>query len=36
MTDFSSGTAMGNTGMFLLEDPGSQFYHPQLTTSTTV
>ena len=34
MTDFSGDAVMGNTGMFLLEDPGSQFYHPQPSTSS--
>jgi hypothetical protein len=34
MTDFSGDAVMGNTGMFLLEDPGSQFYHLQPATST--
>lgn len=29
MTDWSNDTVMGNTGMFLLEDPGLQSYHPQ-------
>ena len=27
MTDWSADTVMGNTGMFLLEDPGLQAYH---------
>ena len=30
MTDFSGDAVMGNTGMFLLEDPGLQFYSPQV------
>lgn len=29
MTDWAGDTVMGNTGMFLLEDPGLQSYHPQ-------
>ena len=29
MMDWASDTVMGNTGMFLLEDPGLQSYHPQ-------
>jgi hypothetical protein len=31
MTDFSGDAVMGNTGMFLLEDPGLQFYGTQPT-----
>lgn len=33
MTDFSSDAVMGNTGMFLLEDSGSQFYGTQTASS---
>ena len=32
MTDYSGDSVMGNTGMFLLEDPGLQFYSPQVPT----
>ena len=31
MTDFSGDAVMDNTGMFLLEDPGLQFYNTQPT-----
>ena len=33
MTDFSGDAVMGNTGMFLLEDSGSQFYGTQPAAS---
>ena len=36
MTDFSSDTVMGNTGMFLLEDSGSQLYTIQPTDFRTL